>query len=188
MEIYLVRHTKVGIGAEYCYGISDVELDENFERDFVAVREKLDKISFTRSFTSKLKRCQLLAEFIAQDVHTDDALLEMNLGDWELMKWSEIDQTLLEEWMDDFVHVAPPNAGNFMDFSMNSVMFFDELTRKSKPNDIILLVTHSGVIRSLVCHVLNMALANAFNFEVDYGSVTKIEMTDGWYKLKYLNH
>jgi alpha-ribazole phosphatase len=188
MDIYLVRHTKVGIGKEYCYGISDVELDENFDRDFAVVKEKLDKISFTRTYTSNLKRCRLLSEFIAQNVLTEDALLEMNLGDWELMKWSEIDQTLLEAWMSDFVHVAPPNAENFMDFSMKSVLFFDKLASESQSSDVMLVVTHSGVIRSLVCHVLNMPLANAFNFEVDFGSVTKIEITDGWYKLKYLNH
>jgi alpha-ribazole phosphatase len=188
MEIYLVRHTKVGIGKEFCYGISDVELDEDFDKDFAAVRKKIDKINFSKTYTSILKRCRLLAEFLTQNVQEENALLEMNLGDWELLKWSEIDQTRLEAWMSDFVYIAPPNAENFMDFSMKSVMFFDKLTRESSPSDIILLVTHSGVIRSLVCHVLNMPLANAFNFEIDYGSITKIEITDGWYKLKYLNH
>lgn len=187
MEIYLVRHTKVGIGKEYCYGASDVDLGENYLNDFLEVKKKLEALKFSKAYTSSLKRCRLLSEQLVQNALVEKALLEMNLGDWELKKWSEIDQKLLEAWMSDFVHVAPPNTENFMDFSMKSVMFFDSLTRESGEEDSILLVTHSGVIRALVCHVLNLPLANAFHFEIDYGSVTKIEITDGWYKLKYLN-
>ena len=33
MEIYLVRHTKVALTSEYCYGISDVELAESQKKD-----------------------------------------------------------------------------------------------------------------------------------------------------------
>ena len=43
------------------------------------------------------------------------------------------------------------------------------------------------LIRAIVCHVLNLSLARSFNFEVDYGSVSKIEVIDGWYKIKCLN-
>jgi alpha-ribazole phosphatase len=188
MEIYLVRHTKVAVSKDYCYGISDVDLSESYRDDFEAVKKKLQGHTFTKSYTSSLKRCKMLAYELADSPMVSDALIEMDLGKWELLKWSEIDQKLLDDWMGDFVNVAPPNAENFMDFSMKSVLFFDELVKNSSETDRILLVTHSGVIRSLICHVLNLSLANAFNFEVDYGSVSKIEIFENWYKLKYLNY
>lgn len=187
MEIYLVRHTQVGISPDYCYGISDVELGNNHLLDIAAVKDKLKSIAFSGAYTSQLKRCKILAESIIENPIQEHALMEMDLGEWELKKWSDIDQQLLENWMADFVNIAPPGAVNFCDFSMKSVFFFDALVTKAMPEDKILLVTHSGVIRSLVCHVLNLSLAHAFNFEIDFGSVTKIEIVENWYKIKYLN-
>jgi alpha-ribazole phosphatase len=187
MEVYLVRHTQVGLSPDYCYGISDVELGNNYLLDIAGVKEKLKSIAFSKAFTSGLKRCKMLAESIVENPIEERALLEMNLGEWELKKWSEIDQKLLDNWMNDFVNISPPGAMNFLDFSMQSVFFFDDLVAGAAADDKILLVTHSGVIRSLVCHVLNLSLAHAFNFEIDFGSVTKIEIVENWYKIKYLN-
>jgi len=188
MEVYLVRHTEVAVGKEYCYGISDVDLAQGFESQLRDVKNKLASTNFSTAYTSPLKRCKLLADVLVKSAVEEQALLEMSLGEWELHKWSEIDQAILDEWMKDFVNMAPPGADNFLDFSMKSVMFFDEMAKKIQSDSKVLLVTHSGVIRSIVCHVLNLPLSNAFHFEIDYGSVTRIDVMDGSYRLKYLNH
>jgi len=188
MEIYLVRHTKVDLSKEYCYGISDVDLADSHDADIKRVCEKLKNIEFTSSYTSPLSRCVKLSEKLVKNAKKEDALLEMSLGDWELQKWKDLDQDELKRWMKDFVNISPPNSENFLDYSMKSVFFFDELARTFGAKDRVLITSHSGAIRSIICHVLNLSLAHAFNFEVDYGSVSKIEIYDGWYKLKYLNY
>lgn len=187
IEVYLVRHTQVGLSPDYCYGISDVALGSDYLKDIDSVKGKLQDIVFSKAYTSPLKRCKLLAKSIVENPIEEHALIEMDLGDWELMKWNDIDKNLLDDWMGDFVNIAPPGAVNFMDFSMHSAYFFDALIGNSVAGAKILLVTHSGVIRSLVCHILNLSLSNAFNFEIDFGSLTKIEIVDKWYKLKHLN-
>ena len=188
MEIYLVRHTEVAIGKEFCYGISDVDLADGFEMHLNDVRKKIQALSFAAAYTSPLTRCKLLANVLSDNAVEEETLVEMSLGEWELQEWASIDQEMLDEWMNDFVHIAPPGAESFLDFSMKSVMFFDEMVKGYEQDDKILIISHSGVIRSLVCHVLNLPLSNAFNFEIDYGSVTRIDVTEGWYKVKYLNH
>ena len=188
MEIYLVRHTKVAIGKEYCYGISDVQLAESQEKDILEVKEKLRDIEFQKSYTSPLNRCKLLSNELAGKAVEEKALLEMSLGDWELKKWEELDQEKIHAWMKDFVNISPPNSENYLEFSMKPVFFFDELARSLNKDEKALITSHSGPIRAIICHVLNLSLAHAFNFEIDYGSVSKIEITDGWYKLKYLNY
>ncbi len=188
MEIYLVRHTKVAISRDYCYGISDVDLAKSYKADIQTVMEKLNKIQFSKSYTSPLKRCKILANSLSQNPILKDELLEMDFGDWELKKWKSLDHKQVDIWMNDFVNERPSNGENYMDFSMKSVFFFDNLVKEMEENDKVLLTTHSGVIRAIICHVLNLSLAHSFNFEIDYGSVSKIEVIDGWYKVKYLNY
>jgi alpha-ribazole phosphatase len=187
MEIYLVRHTEVAISREYCYGISDVDLADSYEVDIRRVADKLKDIKFTSSYTSPLSRCKLLSNALVDNASEEAALLEMDLGDWELKKWKDLDQETVNTWMKDFVNVSPPNTINYLEYSMKPVFFFDEMVREHRKDETILLTSHSGAIRAIICHVLNLSLAHAFNFEVDYGSVSKIEVIDGWYKLKNLN-
>lgn len=188
MEIYLVRHTKVAISRDYCYGISDVALAESRMEDIKKVKEKLKDIHFQGSFTSPLERCRLLAKELSKEPISKNDLVEMDFGDWELKQWEQLDKEVLDRWMNDFVNERPPMGESYMDFSMKSVFFFDKLTKEFHDGDKILLTTHSGVIRAVICHVLNLSLAHSFNFEVDFGSVSKIEIIDGWYKVRYLNH
>jgi len=188
MEIFLVRHTKVALGKEYCYGISDVDLAVSQVEDMNLVKEKLRGIDFNKSYTSPLKRCKLLSDCLVGNAIEENALLEMSLGDWELKKWADLDQESVTEWMNDFVNISPPNSENYLEYSMKPVFFFDELVKSLHEKDTVLLTSHSGAIRAIICHVLNMSLAHAFNFEVDFGSVSKIEVIDGWYKLKHLNY
>lgn len=188
MEIYLVRHTKVAINRDYCYGISDIELADSQQEDIRMVKEKMKSIHFQRSYTSPLKRCRLLANELSEEAITEDALLEMDFGNWELKKWDLLNRKEVDDWMNDFVNQCPPDGESYMDFSMKSVFFFDRLVKELKDNDSVLLTTHSGVIRAIICHVLNLSLAHSFNFEIDYGSVSKIEVIDKWYKVKYLNY
>ncbi|NJN26872.1 MAG: alpha-ribazole phosphatase [Cyclobacteriaceae bacterium] len=187
MEIYLVRHTKVAVSSDICYGISDVELAPHFEEDIRQVKSKLADLVFDKVYASPLKRCGLLANHLSETVDVAWELLEMNFGLWEMKRWDEIDRKALDVWMNDFTNQRPSTGECLTDFAMKSVMFFDRLVRESASADKIALVTHSGPIRSIVCHVLNMSLNHSFNFDIDFGSITKIEVKDGWYKVKYLN-
>lgn len=188
MEIFLVRHTRVALSKEYCYGISDVELAESWEQDIAAVKAKLADHKFHKAFTSPLKRCKMLSAELVDAAQEDNSLLEMSLGDWELQKWADLDQEILEKWMDDFVNIVPPNSECFLEYSMKPVFFYDQLVSTMEQDEQVLLVSHSGAIRSIICHVLNLPLANAFHFELDFGSVSKIEVNDGWSRLKFLNY
>ncbi len=187
MDIYLIRHTRVALSRDFCYGISDIDLADSHKEDINLVRAKLDGIQVQKSYTSPLRRCKALAGQLSNGYIEEKALVEMNFGDWELQKWEDLDQQELDKWMNDFVNISPPSGECYLDFSTKGVFFFDRLVSESNDHETILLTTHSGVIRAIICHILNLSLAHSFNFEIDYGSVTKIEVIDKWYKIKYLN-
>ena len=187
MEVYIVRHTRVALSGQYCYGVSDIDLADSQQEDIQKVVAMLDGIQFDQIYSSPLKRCRALACALNRPVDVEDALVEMDFGDWELKKWSEINREQLDPWTDDFVHTAPPKAETYQDFSRKSVTFFNELIDRTGEKNSVLLITHSGPIRAIICHVLNLPLIHAFNFEVDYGGISKIEISDNWRKVKYLN-
>ncbi len=176
MEIYLVRHTETVCEKGICYGQSDVDLAEPFDLVFENILSQLP--SEATIFSSPLKRCIILAEYIEKNIKTisfekEDRLMEMNFGDWELKNWDNIPQEELNPWMEDFVNIKVSNGESFVELHQRVENFLTDLISKKITNPII-LVAHAGVIRSILCHQTSLPLKDAFNNKVDFGQVIKI--------------
>jgi alpha-ribazole phosphatase len=188
MEVYLIRHTKPKMEKGICYGQFDVPLAESFEKEAEALMKHLPA-KFNVIYSSPLTRCHKLAQLINSDskVSLDERLMEMNFGDWELKNWDAIDQSQLNTWMQDFVSVKVPNGENFEELYGRVNSFADELLKQQHEN--VAVVTHAGVIRSIVSKILEVPLKNAFKLPVDYSSVTKLNISgDGCYSsIEFLN-
>ncbi|MFH6993627.1 alpha-ribazole phosphatase [Flavobacterium sp. FlaQc-48] len=178
MEIYLVRHTETICEKGICYGQSDVDLAEPFESVFGNIVSQLPAAAVL--FTSPLKRCVILAQYIQDSINVtsfekDCRLMEMNFGDWELKNWNEISPEQLNPWMEDFVNIAVSNGESFIELHQRVGIFLTELASKNIKNPII-IITHAGVIRSILCHQASLPLKDAFNNKVDFGQVIKIKL------------
>lgn len=178
MEVYLVRHTETTCEKGICYGQSDVDIIEPYDMLFEAILEQLPQNAIL--FSSPLKRCAQLANYILANttidaIKTDNRLMEMNFGDWELKKWDDIPFEILNPWMSNFVTVNVPNGESFIDVH-NRVHDFIENGIDNKGNVPVILVAHSGVIRSILCQLNSIPLQDAFKSTIDYGSVIKIEL------------
>jgi alpha-ribazole phosphatase len=193
MEVYLIRHTKPKIEKGICYGQSDVPLSDSFEKEAEALMKHLPA-KFNVIYSSPLTRCHKLAKLIANgyqpianSLKTDTRLMEMNFGDWELKNWDAIDQSQLNNWMQDFVSVKVPNGENFEELYSRVNSFVEELLKQQYEK--VAIVTHAGVIRSIVSKILEVPLKNAFKLPVDYSSVTKLNISgDGCYSsIEFLN-
>lgn len=108
---------------------------------------------------------------------TDDRLLEMNFGDWELKNWNDISQPLLKKWMNDFVKAKAPGGESFIDLYNRTTEFMKELIDKNIEKDkTIVIITHGGVIRCIMSEILGFPLNNAFRLEIGFGSISKIKI------------
>ena len=188
MEVYLIRHTTPQIEKGICYGQSDIPLMETFGIDIQNILQHLpDSVDVV--YSSPLSRCVKLAEHIKSDqkfTH-DTRLMEMNFGSWEMKKWDEMDQEVLNEWMKDFVNVRVPNGENFIDMNNRVCEFIEELIKKQYKK--VVIVTHAGVIRSVLCQILETPLQNAFKIPIDYGGITKIKVDPKscYQSIEYIN-
>lgn len=186
MDIYLIRHTKTDTEKGLCYGQTDVALSKNFSEDALQLQKKLPELkSDCLFFSSPLTRCLQLAEKFSDNVKSDARLLELDFGDWENKYFDDIDTMTLKHWSDNFVELRPPNGESFADLHRRAGSFWQELL--TLESEQVAVFTHAGVIRALLAHILNLPLANAFQFRIDLGSVHKLQYIDNYTFINYLN-
>ena len=92
MEIVLVRHTSVGVPKGTCYGWSDVPVAATFETEAAETKRRLGTEPFDAVYSSPLTRARKLAAYCGwPSPVVDDRLKEMNMGDWEMKLFDEIE-------------------------------------------------------------------------------------------------
>jgi alpha-ribazole phosphatase len=179
MQIYLIRHTAPAIENGICYGQSDIDVQSSFIQDAAKIKRLLPD-QMLQVYSSPLKRCQKLSEFLFPDCEIKycDELKEIDCGEWEEKRWDEIDETVLNGWMKDFVNVCFPGGENFLQLAARVNKIFDEICNSDKSP--IAVVTHAGVIRSLLSRMANTPLEDAFsNFKISFGNVMLLERKSG---------
>ena len=175
MKLTLIRHTSLQTGAGICYGQSDVDVAESFVNEAEKTKEKLMAISFNAIYSSPLQRCVKLANALNLGAPVlDNRLMELNFGDWELQAWDDIPRDIFDTWAHDYANIAPPNGETFSQLQQRGLNFLEEILAKHT-NEHIAVVSHGGMIRALLAHVLNIELKGLFRFTIDYGSVTQLE-------------
>lgn len=197
MTIYLIRHTEVAVGRAICYGGSDVALADNYAEQLAHIRTNLTSPPDV-IWSSPLARCQQLALDLkptsemtdSVEVNLDNRLREYHFGDWEMLPWADIPREPLDAWMTDFVQTAPPNGETFGALAERVGAFWRENIppqAEKNPNGTVYVVAHGGVIRTLLCLFLDLSLRNAYRLNLDYGAVCRITLTNGSYRVEYIN-
>ena len=175
--MYLVRHTETICEKGICYGQSDVNIAEPFDEIFHRIISELPSKAVI--FSSPLKRCVILAKHIQKNINIisyqeDERLKEMNFGDWELKNWNEIAPEELNPWMADFVNIKVTNGESFTELHERVGDFLsNEFSKIKEP---VIIVTHAGIIRSILCHQTSLPLKDAFKNKVDFGEVIRIQL------------
>ncbi len=183
MEIHLIRHTAVENPDHLCYGFAEIPLRKGFNEDFKFI--EIDK-DFDVIISSSSKRCQLLAQYFQLNYETDESIREMNFGDWELKKWSEIPEEEINPWYEDFINIKAKNGESLLEMKARVSEFWNELISKENFSK-VLIVTHAGVIRLILHFVLQFPLENMFNIHIDYGKKTIVDVKNSLVSIKKVN-
>ena len=189
MTIYLIRHTKPDVPDGTCYGQSDIEVKEaEFKLTVSRIEQKIDFNKIEKVYTSPLKRCSLLAHSLMterSEVITDVRIKELDFGKWELKKWEDIDSGELERWGNNFVYDRVPAGESNMDLYNRISEFWDEILEEDA--ETLAIVTHGGVIKSLLSKILEMPLEKSFSIKVHYGELIAIRyFRNNHFELEFL--
>ncbi|WP_440133286.1 histidine phosphatase family protein [Chitinophaga sancti] len=165
MELYFVRHAKPEIAPGTCYGQLDVPLAAGYSAihdEIFASLGQVDKV-----YTSPLQRCQLLASHLSAAYVADERLKELNFGEWEGMKWEEIDRALMDHWGAHYISSGPPAGESLQDLVNRLDAFLKDLVVSEK----VVIVTHAGVIRAARHLLEGKALNEIMAEKINYGGI-----------------
>jgi len=175
MEITLIRHTAVDVPKGTCYGWSDVPVAETFVEEATQTKMNLEGENFDVVFSSPLTRARKLAAFCGHpDPILDDRLKEMNMGDWEMRKYEDIEKEdpAIRKWYEDYMNLAATNGESFPIVYARVADFFEEL--KKKPYEKVAIFAHGGV---LICAGVYGGLfpkEDCFRHLVPYGGIQRM--------------
>lgn len=187
MRLTLIRHTSLQVPAGVCYGQTDVDVAATFMDEASQTKEKLKQFEFDAVFTSPLQRCVKLAHALVQhEVAQDERLKELHFGDWEMRAWDDIPRNVFDHWAQNYAELAPPNGETFSQLQQRGIAFLEQ-QQQQFPQGHVLVVTHGGMIRAMLAHVLNMQLKGLFRFNIDYGSITQLDFCGAVPKIEYVN-
>jgi len=168
MAIICVRHTRPQVAEGTCYGRTDLDVAETFDREAEDVIQNLARPDVIIS--SPLLRCQKLARRISvafdRPVKTDARLSEMNFGTWEGLAWDDIPRAELDDWAADFLH-AKPHGGESV-ASLRARVVEAYRSYKAASSTAHLWVCHAGVIKAVMSRG---DTADDFKTSVDFGGI-----------------
>jgi len=191
--LYLMRHGAIDAAKEKRFvGQIDPPLSFDGRKQSEWQGRQLRDISFSQVWCSDLKRAYETAAIVCRDRGLEmlqaPELREINLGRWDGMAMSQIREQFSDLWQargEDIGHFRPPGAESFSDLQQRVVPFIRRIADQSAGNTLI--VTHAGVIRVLLCQVLEIPLSHLFRIHLDYGGITLIKDINGMSQVKAVN-
>lgn len=181
LNIYLLRHgqTEQNLKGFY-YGSLDIDITNKGIKQIEYIKDKVKDINFDKIYVSNMKRAMSSAGIILKNKDVpcirDKRLNEMNLGIFEGKGYEDIQKEYpveFKKWSDDWKNYAPPQGESYVDFYERVKEFFQEILKHEDEN--ILLVTHGGVIRSILTYVMGGNLDAFWKFGSKNGDLTLVK-------------
>jgi alpha-ribazole phosphatase len=179
-RVVLMRHAAPA--QEGCFlGQLDVRLSEKGRRQLPKVAQKLLPYRVEAVYSSDLLRARFTAEAAARaggmHVETRPGLREMHFGVWQGLSWELIEKRfsrLARQWIEEFPHGSIPDAEPFSEFKRRVRQELRKIPAKH-PGGCVLVVTHAGVIRSILAQALGVRERNLFRMAQDYCGLSVID-------------
>lgn len=121
--------------------------------------------------SSPLRRARRLAEALDPARIDDSRLAEIDFGEWEGKPWNDVDRNALDAWAADVLDFTPPGGESVARLQQRAIDFAASLDVPK-----VVLVTHVGILRSLLGHWRGLPLAEWTQLPFDFGSITEIEI------------
>ena len=178
-RIDLLRHGETRAGSVYL-GRSDAPLSEHGFRQMTGAL--LDAPRYHAVLSSPLARCAAFAQDYAQrrglTLHYEERFQEIDFGAWDGHSAAEIaaaDPGALENFWRDPVACPPPQAEPLLSFQARVLAAWRELPVRF-PGQRVLLVTHGGVMRIILCHLQQRPLSELLSLSVPHAALHRIEV------------
>lgn len=181
-QVTLVRHASVPGNSEHRYiGSTDVPLGPQGQREALHLAAVLSEQAFDRLWCTPLRRGRQTADNIAAGRDLElaflDDLREVDFGQWEGRTFEELVRRN-PEGVDQWARLGDgfrfPGGESIAQFHERVERLAERIITDDAAS--ILIVTHGGIIRHLLCRFLGIATHHSFAFQIAPASVTTIEL------------
>ncbi len=174
MRLHLIRHPEPLVEVGICYGRSNLGLRFPAEEAAADLRPQLRHLPVGLPlFSSPLRRCLELAAALHPAPRIDGRLQELHFGEWEMRSWEDIGFSALNDWAADPLGFVPPGGESANGLRLRVEDFLAELEQEC---DEAVLVTHAGVIKTLVGKAGGLPAAEWLVVEIAYASLTTVSL------------
>ncbi len=180
-EILFIRHAETDMAGTFCGGRSDPELNARGRVQLAELIKTLRKEGINVVYTSDLRRAHQtgigIAEAFGVDCHVRPALREIDFGQWEGLAWEEIerrDKAYALRWIAEYPHLQAPDGESFCDFERRVLCEVKTLSAEAEVSGRrIAVVTHAGVLRTVLCALQGCSEENAWEQTRSYCSIVR---------------
>src|SRR6266496_436961 len=180
--VLLLRHGTTGTTVPPRFlGSTDLPLSAAGRRQAAAVAPLVRSRNPQVCFCSPMLRCVQTAEIVLKNSSMQRGLLsglrEVDFGGWENLSFDEIqkcDPERLKRWAAFDRQFSFPDGERLGDFLVRVRLVARQIL--SAPHQTILVVTHGGVIRALLCHFLGLHPRRYVLFDVRPASLALIDV------------
>lgn len=144
IRVWLVRHGETQWNAEHRFqGVSDIELTDRGREQAKELADRIGGRHFDTVWSSDLVRAIETANIVFGDPSIDPRLRELDFGDIDGLRWSDLTDEAREALL-EFSSFVAPNGESVSAMHDRIASFMDELD----PGDHV-VVTHGGVVRMI---------------------------------------
>ena len=185
-SLHLIRHGEVDSDYHQVFGGRiDMELSPLGHKQAKHLADFLSERSFDRIYRSPMVRVRQTAAPCLQALNQTavelEDLCEVDFGVWTGCKWHEIKDKFGEnaiDWLEHLQNGTIQDAEPINAYQLRIKNSLDLILRDGYQGD-NLVFCHGGVIRMLLSLLLKEPFASMDRFEVDYASLSVLEIRDG---------
>ena len=187
MILYLIRHGETDWNIEQkCQGFSDTPLNATGRRQAEASARYLSDTRIEAIYSSTLRRAAEMAAIIAKyhdaAVHTNDALRELNQGDFEGLRLADLMEKhadFLQRWFLDPADLQIPGGESLRQMQTRAWSALEEIVEKHSDGTIV-VVCHNLCNLSLLCRIMKLDQADFRRLHQDVAAINVVEFGGRW--------
>ncbi len=187
--VYLVRHGETDYHRNNrILGRKDEGLSARGREQALRLASYFEGRRLDAIYSSPLLRCLETAEPVSRakglPIRRAEGLVEIDMGEWDgksLKEIFEMDPERAAAWLSRPGSVGIPGGENFEQVRKRVSGAFREILEGLEKGGNILVVSHGGPIRTLICEVLGLDTDRMFKMRIDLCSVSALSFGEGNY-------
>lgn len=177
--IDLLRHGEPAGGTKYRGSLDDPLSEQGWAQLHAAVGLQPP---WQAIVSSPMRRCAEFAQVLAQGhglgLQLEEGFREMSFGAWEGLTAAEVMATTpnaLALFWQDPLRYGPPGSEPLLSWAGRVTAAWQTLVARYSGQH-ILVVGHGGMMRVVLCHLLQVPLQHLWRFEVPYATFSRIRI------------